>query len=161
MKRPVLLGFAVAGLVACAACGGGTPRPGSTAPYPAPPHVTATTPPSPSPTTPGTAATANRGAVAASTAYYQAVAAQRYQQAYAYLDTAATGPGGQPLTWTAFHDLASTMDVEEGAVTDFSVDASGTMVVVTIGRPAVGRYHAHLSVRQEGADWKISAIDRI
>jgi hypothetical protein len=161
MKRPVLLGFAgvaVAGVVACS----GAPAPGSTVP----PHGTAAaSSPSPvtpgTPDTPGTAPTANPGAVAAVTGYYQAVAAQRYQQAYAYLDAAATGPGGQQLTWTAFRDLASTMDTQEGAVTDFSVDASGTMVVVTIGRPSIGRYHAHLTVRQEGADWKITAIDRI
>ena len=157
MKRSVLLGFAavaIAGVVACSTSGG-TPGPG------VPRRATATAPPSPSPVTAGTAATANAGALAAATAYYQAVAAQRYQQAYTYLDAAATGPGGQPLTWTAFRDLASTIDTQEGTVTDFSVDASGSMVVLTIGRPAVGRYHAHLTVRQEGADWKITAIDRI
>jgi hypothetical protein len=60
-----------------------------------------------------------------------------------------------------YEALASTMDAQDGAVTEFSVDTSGTMVVVTIGRPAVGRYHAHLAVRQLGADWKITAIDRI
>jgi hypothetical protein len=154
VKRLVLLGFgavALAGLIACS----GTPGPGSTVP----PGVTATAPRSPA--SPSPAATANPGAVAAVTAYYQAVAAQRYQQAYACLDAAATGPDGQQLTWPAFRDLASTVDSQEGAVTDFSVNASGSLVVLTIGRPAVGRYHAHLTVRQEGGYWRITALDRI
>jgi hypothetical protein len=155
VKRPVLLGFAayaIAGVVACSTIA--TPGPGGTAP-----PVTAA-PPS-SPANAGAAATANPGGVAAATAYYTAVAAQQYQTAFGYLAADATGPDGQRLTWPAFRQLASTMDSQEGAVTDFSADTSGSVVVMTIGRPAVGRYHAHLAVRRDGADWRITGIDRI
>jgi hypothetical protein len=46
-------------------------------------------------------------------------------------------------------------------VTDFSVNAAGAIVVVTIGRPAVGRHHAHIVGRLDGSDWKTTEIDRI
>jgi hypothetical protein len=94
------------------------------------------------------------------TSYYQAVVAQNYQLAFTYLDANATGPDGQRLTLQAFIQLAQTMN-NEGPITNFSVAAFQSMIVMTIDRKEMGRYHAHLQMKQEGNGWKIISIDRI
>jgi len=101
----------------------------------------------------------NEAAVA--TSYYQAIVAGNYQLAFTYLDANATGPDGQRLMLPAFLQLAHTMDNQGGPVTDFSVAAFQSMVVMTINRKKFGPYHAHLQMKQEGNDWKIVSLDRI
>ena len=93
--------------------------------------------------------------------YYQAIVAGNYQLAFTYLDANASGPDGQRLTLQAFLQLAHTMDGQGGAVTDFSVAAFQSMIVMTIDRKKFGPYHAHLQMKQEGNDWKIVSLDRI
>lgn len=156
MKRSLLLGLCgctVTGLVGCTA-------PGTVTPTPAPTTITskaAGTGPTASPTdTVAAAAAATTG-----TSYYQAILARNYPLAFSYVDAAASGPNGAPLTWPAFNQLADATDSSEGAVTDFSVAAAPPLVVITIGRPKIGRYHAHLQMKQEATGWKITAIDRI
>lgn len=162
MKRSLLLGLctcAVTGLVGC------TTAPATVAPTPTPPTPALTTNTSESagtgPTASPTDTVAAAAAAATGTSYYQAILAHNYPLAFSYVDAAASGPNGAPLTWPAFNQLANATDDSEGAVTEFSVAAAPPLIVITIGRPKIGRYHAHLQMKQETTGWKITAIDRI
>lgn len=158
MKRLVLLclfGCVAVGVVACSVTVPVAPSPTSTAGATAPPS--SGSPGTSSPTT--VPSETNAAAVAMS--YYQAIVAGNYQLAFTYLDANATGPDGQRLTLQAFLQLAHTMDGQGGAVTNFSVAAFQSMIVMTINRKKFGPYHAHLQMKQEGNDWKIISLDRI
>ncbi|HET6269648.1 MAG TPA: hypothetical protein VFE00_06195 [Arthrobacter sp.] len=93
--------------------------------------------------------------------YYRAIVAQKYRLAFTYLAANVMGPDGRRLTWPAFLRLAQMMDGQEGAVTNFSVAAFQSMIVMTINRQEVGPYHAHLQVARDGDGWTIISIDRI
>jgi hypothetical protein len=156
MKRPLLLGLcscAVTGLIGCTAPATATRPPSPTAIT----SAATSTGPTASPT--DTAAAA--AAAATVTSYYQAIVAHSYPLAFSYIDAGATGPDGAPLTWQTLRQLATAADSAQGPVTDFSVAAAPPQVVITIARPRIGRYHAHLQIKHEAAGWKIAAIDRI
>jgi hypothetical protein len=95
------------------------------------------------------------------TSYYRAIVAQNYQLAFTFLDAGAVGPDGQRMTLPAFLRLAQSMDGDEGPVTNFSVNAVGSTIVMTNYRERMGPYHAHLQVKQDGSGWKIVSVDRI
>jgi hypothetical protein len=126
---------------------------------PTPASVPAAVPADPSPSPPQpSSGTAETGMV---TSYYQAIVAQNYQLAFTFLDADAVGPGGQRMTWPAFRQLAQSMDGDEGPVIDFSMNATGSTIVMTNYRKRMGPYHAHLQVKPEGNDWKIVSVDRM
>jgi hypothetical protein len=81
--------------------------------------------------------------------------------AFTFLDANVVGPGGLRMTWQAFLQLAQSMDGDVGPVTDFSMNATGSMIVMTNYRKRTGPYHAHLQPKQEGNGWKIVSVDRI
>jgi hypothetical protein len=93
--------------------------------------------------------------------YYQAIAAQNYRLAFAYLAADATGPDGRRLPWQAFLQLARMMDGHEGPVTHFSVAVFQSVTVMTVDRKEVGPYHVHLQMARNGDSWTIISIDRI
>jgi hypothetical protein len=95
------------------------------------------------------------------TSYYRSIVAQNYQLAFTFLDANAVGPDGLRMTWQAFLQLAQSMDGDEGPVTDFSMNASGSMIVMTNYRKRMGPYHAHLQLKRAGNGWKIVSMDRI
>lgn len=158
MKRMTLLclfACLTIGIIGCS--GNGTVTPVSTVP------ALATISPSSGslPASTPTIASSSPGETAVVTSYYRAVIAQNYHLAYTFLDANATGPDGQKLTWQAFLQLAQTLDNEGGPVTNFSVEVSQTMVVMTLNRQKIGPYHAHLQMKQEGNTWKIISLDRV
>lgn len=157
MKRLVLFclfSCVAIGIAACSGTSAVAPSPTSTAKVTVPPSSGSLGAASP------TTASSETNAAAVATSYYQAVVAQNYQLAFTYLDANATGPDGQRLTLQAFIQLAQTMN-NEGPITNFSVAAFQSMIVMTIDRKEMGRYHAHLQMKQEGNGWKIISIDRI
>jgi hypothetical protein len=95
------------------------------------------------------------------TDYYQAIVARDYRRAYGYLAATAIGPDGQRLTLQAFLQLAHTLDSEGGPVTQFSVGASPSLIVMTNSRQKYGPYHAHLQIVQTEDGWAITSLDRI
>lgn len=137
------------GTVACAQTRAPAPSPGS------PVTVPATPSPGAAEMSSGTAETS------VVTSYYRAVVAGNYRLAFAFLDADAVGSDGQRMTLSAFLQLAQSMDGAEGPVTDFSVSAIESMIVMTNYRKRMGPYHAHLQMRQEGNGWKIVSLDRI
>ena len=150
-----LLGCVSIGIVACS----GT---SNVAPLPTPTATVTVTPSSGSPGASSPTTVPSRTNVAAvAMSYYQAIVAQNYQLAFTYLDADATRLSRQRLTLQAFLQLAHTMDSQAGPVTDFSVAAFQSIIVMTIDRKKLGPYHAHLQMKQEGTGWKIISIDRI
>ena len=95
------------------------------------------------------------------TNYYRTIVAQNYRLAFTYLAANVTGPDGRRLTLPAFLQLAHMFDGEEGPVTNFSVGAFQSMVVMTINRKKGGLYHAHLQMARDGDGWTIISIDRV
>jgi len=95
------------------------------------------------------------------TNYYRAIVAQNYRLAFTYLAANVTGQDGRRLTLPAFLQLARMFDGENGPVTNFSVGAFQSMVVMTINRKKGGLYHAHLQMARNGDSWTIISIDRI
>lgn len=94
------------------------------------------------------------------TAYYDAIEAQNYPLAYSYLDANAT-INGQKLTLQTFTQLAQTGDSTYGPVISFTISVFPPLVVMTVNRKSLGPYHTHLMMKQEGATWRITSIDRI
>jgi hypothetical protein len=93
--------------------------------------------------------------------YYTAIEQQDYTRAHTYL-------GGQLATTyvqTAFTRLAEARDRIEGKVTSFTLAAdlpsNPDAVTVQVHRANGASYAVHLTVRQEGSDWKIVALDGI
>jgi hypothetical protein len=147
------------GLLGCETTGsstGGTPiaTPTPTA------TATGTAAVAPSPT-----ATASGGAndelTRIATAYYNAIEAKNYQQAYSYFDPQATDGNGKTITLSSLQQLAQMMDTQYGPISSFDVAAFAPQVVMTIARPNLAAYHAHLEFKQEGSTWKIISIDRV
>jgi hypothetical protein len=95
------------------------------------------------------------------TSYYSTIVAQNYRLAFTDLAANVTGPDGRRLTLQAFLQLARMMDSQEGPVTNFSVGAFQSLIVMTINRKKVGPYHAHLQMARHGDGWTIISIDRI
>ena len=89
------------------------------------------------------------------TEYYQAIQAQSYADAYAFLDPNATG-----LSQAAFLQMAQAADIAEGKVMNFSVADFPPQVIMTVTRD-MGPYHVHLLFQQENNAWKIVSLDRI
>jgi hypothetical protein len=89
------------------------------------------------------------------TEYYQAIEAQSYADAYAFLDPNATG-----LSQAAFIQMALAADKAEGKVESFSVADFPPQVIMTVTRN-IGPYHVHLLFQQEDNTWKIVSLDRI
>ncbi len=95
------------------------------------------------------------------TSYYQALKDRDYSKAYAYLDANAIDTTtGQKLTLQSFMQLAQDSDTAGGPISSFSVAAFPPLVVMTVSRSG-GPYHAHLMIKQEGTEWKITSLDRI
>ncbi|HEX7735848.1 MAG TPA: hypothetical protein VF458_13345 [Ktedonobacteraceae bacterium] len=98
------------------------------------------------------------------TAYYNAVKAKNYTQAYTYLDPNATNSTtGKPLTQSSFTQLGQELDHEEGPVVsiDIGIFPPSPQVTMTIMRSKLGPYHAQLNMKQEDNTWKITSLDRI
>ena len=97
------------------------------------------------------------------TAYYNAIEAKNYTQAYTYLDPQAIDSNGKTVTQSSFIQLAQAMDSSEGTVISFNVGVfpPGTQVIMTVMRSHLGPYHAHLNMKQENNAWKITSLDRI
>jgi hypothetical protein len=99
--------------------------------------------------------------VAVVTAYYRAVVARNYRQAFGYLAPGATGPTGHRLTLDAFLQLAHMLDGMGGPVTRFSIGVLPSEVVMTLYRARYGPYHTHLQMTRTRHGWAISSLDRI
>ena len=158
LKRVLYLYIAglllLVGLLGCETTGGSIG--GSPTPTP-----TGTTAAAPSPT--GTASGGggvNAELTRLATAYYNDIQAKNYQQAYTYLDPQATDANGKTITLSSFEQMAQMMDYY-GPITSFSVDAFAPMVIMTVSRPNLAAYHAHLQMKQEGSTWKIISVDRL
>jgi hypothetical protein len=109
----------------------------------------------------GTVVPSGTAEIAMVTSYYRAILAEDYRLAFTFLDTDAVGSDGRPMTWQAFLQLAQSMDGDEGPVTDFSMNAIGSTIVMTNYRRRMGPYHAHLGLKQEANGWRIVSMDRI
>lgn len=145
--------FLLAGLLGCEATGGSTNGPSTPGPT-----AIATVTPSPTATASGGV---NDELTRIATAYYTDIQAKNYQQAYTYLDPQATDADGRIITLSSFEQMARMMDSQYGPISSFSVAAFAPQVIMTIERPNLAAYHAHLQMKQEGSTWKIISIDRI
>lgn len=149
--------FLLVGLLGCEATGSSTGNSPTLAPT-----ATATGTAAVAPSSTGTAGGgANDELTRIATAYYNAIQAKNYQQAYTYLDPQATDANGKTITLSSFEQMAQMMDSQYGPVSSFSVAAFAPDVVMTVSRPNLAAYHAHLQMKQEGSTWKIISIDRV
>jgi hypothetical protein len=105
--------------------------------------------------------TATPSTVAVVTSYYRAIVVRNYRRAFGYLALGATGPDGRKLTLGSFLQLAHMLDGMGGPVTQFSIGAYPSGVVMTLYRARYGPYHAHLRMVRTGHGWAIDSIDRI
>lgn len=149
--------FLLVGLWGCETTGGGTGGSPTSTPA-ATATATATVAPSPTATASGGA---NDELTRIATAYYNAIEAKNYQQAYSYFDPQATDGNGKTITVNSLQQMAQMMDSQYGPISSFDVAAFAPDVVMTIARPNLAAYHAHLTFKQEGSTWKITSIDRI
>jgi hypothetical protein len=112
--------------------------------------------------TPTSAAVATATTTTA-TNYYKEIKKQQYQQAYTYLDAAATSDG-QPLTSNSFQLQAQAADKANGSIMDFSLISdtyNPTLIITTVTRHSGMVYHSHLQLKQTGSNWKILSLDII
>ncbi|SRR6266568_2747939 len=97
--------------------------------------------------------------------YYSAIQQQDYTKAYSYLDTSVVTVQGQPATQQGFTLLAQTLDQTKGKVSSFTITGSkvtGGTAMVTVKVTRNGQsYDVHLTLKQEGSDWKITSFDNI
>jgi hypothetical protein len=157
MKRlawRLLCGCLLATLGACTASTAATPARSPTQPAPVTSTVAGATP---APSSPA----ATQSVVAVVTGYYQAIMTRNYRKAFGYLAPGATGPDGRPLTLASFLRLAQILDGMGGPVTQFSIGAVPSGVVMTLYRVRYGPYHAHLRMARTRHTWAISFVDRI
>jgi hypothetical protein len=93
--------------------------------------------------------------------YYTAITHQDYSQAYTYV----AGPASATHLEPAFIRAAELRDRVEGPVTSFTLAAdlptNPQAVTVRVHRQRGASYAVHLTVRQEGSQWKIVAFDGI
>ena len=151
--------FLLVGLLGCETTGSSTGSSPTSTPTPtATATRAAAVAPSPTGTTGGGA---NDELTRVATAYYNAIQAKNYQQAYTYLDPQATDENGKTITLSSFKQLAQMMDSQYGPISSFDVAAFAPQVVMTISRPNLAAYHVHLQMKQEGSAWKIISLDRI
>lgn len=114
--------------------------------------------------------TSESGAVKATQAYYDAMKAQNYTQAFTYLYPNRTiqETGVEiHVTEPVFVALAQNIDKSDGKVLSYSITSSEVNptdtadvadVTVSVTRSS-GSYDVHLQLQQEGNDWKILSMD--
>lgn len=104
--------------------------------------------------------------------YYDAIKSQNYAMAYSYLDPniEITFQGrSQQITQQTFTQAAQAYDATKGKVSDYSftsVDfnysSTGNIGHVTVRVTRNGNaYDVHLTLQQEGNDWKIVSFDSL
>jgi hypothetical protein len=96
--------------------------------------------------------------------YYQAIKEKNYTLAYTFVDVHAKNSSGQTLTEASFKQMALASDSENGVIVNVEINPDSddaTQIILTIDRSSSLHYHAHLTMKQEGATWKIISLDRI
>ena len=96
--------------------------------------------------------------------YYQAIKQKDYTKAFSYVDANATTTDGKKLTEDVLAQLASSQDANYGPITNIEMEPTsndGTQVTLTIDRGSGLHYHAQLTLKKEGNDWKITSLDRV